>query len=114
VLDMIGGAYFEKNIAILNPEGRLVYINAMQGNTANLAIHQLMQKRLTITGSTLRSREKSFKIALGREVQAQVWPLLEEGVFKPVIYQTFPLEEAAAAHRLMESSQHIGKIVLTI
>jgi len=114
LLDMIGAAYFEKNLTILRPEGRLIYINAMQGNTVNLPIRMLMQKRITITGSTLRNRDVAFKIALGQDVLTHVWPLLEAGTFKPVIYQVFPLRDAAAAHQLMESSRHIGKIVLTL
>ncbi|MCW3465328.1 NAD(P)H-quinone oxidoreductase [Chitinophaga nivalis] len=114
ILDMIGGDYFEKNIRILRPEGRLVFINAMMGNTVPLNVMQLMQKRITITGSTLRSRDTAFKSALAADIRKQVWPLLTSGNFNPVVYQTFPLEAAAAAHALMESSQHTGKIILEI
>ncbi|MEO9005214.1 MAG: NAD(P)H-quinone oxidoreductase, partial [Ginsengibacter sp.] len=112
VLDMIGGDYVPKNIRLLRPDGRMVFINAMRGNKMELNIMDIMQKRLTITGSTLRSREISFKAALAKDIETHVWPVIESGKFKPVIYRTFPLEDAARAHELMESSSHIGKIVL--
>ena len=92
----------------------MIFINAMKGNIIEMNIRDIMQKRLTITGSTLRNREASFKSALATEIEKLVWPVIESGKFKPVIYKTFPLEEASAAHRLMESSEHIGKIVLEI
>jgi putative PIG3 family NAD(P)H quinone oxidoreductase len=112
ILDMIGGDYFAGNIDLLKPEGRLVYINAMQGSQVTLDLWKVMQKRLQISGSTLRARESGFKIALSAEIEKYVWPLIEAGAFKPVIYKTFPFSEAAAAHDLMESSMHIGKIIL--
>jgi putative PIG3 family NAD(P)H quinone oxidoreductase len=112
ILDMIGGGYFPANIDLLKPEGRLVYINAMQGSQVTLDLWKVMQKRLQISGSTLRARESGFKIALSAEIEKYVWPLIEAGAFKPVIYKTFPFSEAAAAHDLMESSMHIGKIIL--
>ena len=112
VLDMIGGDYVPKNIRLLRADGRMVFINSMKGSTMELNIRDIMQKRLTITGSTLRNREVSFKAALAREVEKHVWPVIESGKFKPVIYRTFPLHEAYKAHELMESSTHIGKIVL--
>ncbi len=112
ILDMIGGDYVPKNIRLLRPDGRMVFINAMKGNLIELNIRDIMQKRLTITGSTLRSREISFKTALAKEVETHVWPLIEKGKYKPVIYQTFPLKDAWKAHELMESSTHIGKIIL--
>lgn len=112
ILDMIGGDYFQKNLNILNPDGRLVHINSVKGDQVNLSIHQVMQKRLIITGSTLRNREYSFKKKLAQSVLQYVWPLIEEGKFKPVIYKTFPFTEAAAAHRLLEEREHTGKIVL--
>jgi putative PIG3 family NAD(P)H quinone oxidoreductase len=112
VLDMIGGDYFEKNINLLKPDGRLVYINAMNGNLVQLSIGKMMQKRISITGSTLRSRDTAFKSALAGEIERHVWPLIAMGRFKPVIFRTFPLEEAHLAHELMESSTHIGKIIL--
>ncbi len=112
ILDMIGGDYFQKNIHLLRPEGRLVFINTMKGNLAELNIRDIMQKRLTLTGSTLRSRDIAFKAALAKEVETHVWPLIESGKFTPVIYQSFPMADAWKAHALMESSEHIGKIVL--
>ena len=114
ILDMVGGDYFGKNINILNDDGRLVYINAMKGPRVDLNILQMMRKRLTITGSTLRNRETSFKAGLTREIEEKVWPHLIRGLFKPVIYKIFPLKDAADAHRLMESSKHIGKIILSV
>lgn len=114
VLDMIGGEYYEKNIDLMNPDGRLVYINSMGGAKVTANLMKIMQKRLTITGSTLRAREYEFKRALTEDVEREVLPLLEQGHFKPVIYQVFPLAEADKAHELMESSEHIGKIVLEI
>ena len=112
ILDMIGGTYFQKNIEILKPDGRLVYINAMNGNVVSLNIMQMMRKRLTITGSTLRNRDATFKSVLANDIYNKVWPILTEGKFKPVIFATFPMEEANKAHQLMESSDHIGKIIL--
>ena len=112
VLDMVGGDYFEKNINLLRPEGRLVYINAMKGSRVSLSLMKMMQKRLTITGSTLRNRELSFKRKLARSIHENVWPIIEAGHFKPVICAEFPLQDAAKAHELMESSTHIGKIIL--
>lgn len=112
ILDMISGDYFQKNLNILNPDGRLVHINSVKGDQVSFSIHQVMNKRLTITGSTLRKREYSFKKKLAQSVLQHVWPLIEEGKFKPVIYKIFPFTEAAAAHRLLEESEHIGKIVL--
>lgn len=112
VLDMVGGSYLQRNIAIMRPEGRIVYINAMGGNNPEIDIANVMKNRLTITGSTLRAREYAFKKQLAKEIQDEVWPLLESGSFKPLVYQTFTFEEAMLAHELMESSEHIGKIVL--
>lgn len=112
ILDMVGGDYFDKNLNILHPEGRLVYINAMSGNQVSLNIMKMMLKRISITGSTLRSRDVTFKSALAAEIQQKVWPLLENGQFKPQIFATFPFSQAPQAHELMESSNHIGKIML--
>lgn len=112
ILDMIGGDYVPKNLNILKPDGRLVYINTAGGNMANLNMAQVMQKRLTITGSTLRSREYTFKKKLAKTVQHYIWPLIEAGKFKPVIYKQFPFAEAATAHQLMEDGEHTGKIIL--
>ena len=112
ILDIIGGNYLQKNVNILNPEGRLVHINAVDGSKTNLDISKVMMKRLTITGSTLRSRAYDFKKQLTAEVKKHVWPLIESGQFKPVVFQTFPFSEAAEAHRLLEKSTHTGKIIL--
>ncbi len=114
ILDMIGGDYVTKNLKLLRPEGRLVFINAMKGAKAEVNLMQVMTQRLTITGSTLRSREAAFKTALAAEVEQQVWPLLTSGKFLANVFKVFPLAEVAEAHRLMESSQHIGKIVLSV
>ena len=114
ILDMIGGDYTPKNLRLLRPEGRLVFINAARGAKGEFNALQVMQRRLTITGSTLRSRSSADKTALARAVEAEVWPLLAQGQVRPTVYRSFPLSEAGAAHRLMESSQHIGKIVLQV
>ncbi|RAJ08614.1 putative PIG3 family NAD(P)H quinone oxidoreductase [Chitinophaga skermanii] len=113
VLDMIGGEYFRKNIHIMNHDGRLVYINAMGGADVHLDIREVMQKRIYITGSTLRNRDKKFKANLTQAVKENVWPLIESGKFKPMVFAEFALEDAAKAHELLETSKHIGKIVLT-
>ncbi|SET33929.1 NAD(P)H-quinone oxidoreductase [Hymenobacter actinosclerus] len=112
VLDMIGGDYTPKNLRLLRDDGRLVFINAMQGAQAEFNALDVMRRRLTITGSTLRPRSAGFKAALAREVERHVWPVVAAGGLRPVIERTFPLAEATEAHRLMESSSHIGKIVL--
>ena len=114
VLDMIGGDYFDKNINILRPEGRLVYINAMGGSKVMLNLLKMMQKRISITGSTLRSRDLAFKRNLAQAIYENVWPVIESGSFKSVVYAKFPLQDATKAHQLMESSQHIGKIILEV
>jgi NADPH:quinone reductase len=114
VLDMIGGDYIPKNVRLLRPDGRLVFINAMQGARAEIDARHLMKNRLTITGSTLRIRDRAFKTALAGEIERLVWPLLKEGKFKPVIFARFPLEKAADAHRAMDSGDHVGKIVLLV
>ncbi|MFC6997399.1 NAD(P)H-quinone oxidoreductase [Rufibacter roseus] len=114
ILDMVGGEYIPKNLNLLKPDGRLVFINAMHGAKGEFNALQVMQKRLTITGSTLRPRDGDFKASLTADILKHVWPLLEDEKFKPILYKTFPLTEAAQAHTLMESSQHIGKIVLRV
>ncbi len=114
ILDMIGGDYITKNILLLKPDGRLVYINATKGGKAEIDVTDLMKKRLTLTGSTLRNRDASFKAQLSAEIFKNVWPVLEAGKFKAVIYKTFKLEDAAEAHKLMESGEHIGKIMLKV
>ena len=114
VLDMIGGEYIAKNLRLLRDDGRLVFINAMQGGKGEFNALEVMRRRLTITGSTLRPRSTDFKAALAAEVEKHVWPLVAAGKFRPLIHQTFPLAEASAAHQLMGSSAHIGKIVLEV
>lgn len=114
VLDMVGGDYLPRNIAILAVEGRLVQIALQGGATALLNMVPLLTKRLTITASTLRAQSVAEKGAIAAAVDANVWPLLESGAVKPVIHATFPLRSAADAHRLLESGEHIGKIVLTV
>ena len=114
VLDMVGGDYFARNLDALAVEGRLVEIATLSGAKAEVNIQTIMQRRLTITGSTLRARPIADKGAIAAAVYREVWPLFESGAVKPIVFQTFPLREAAKAHALMESSEHIGKIVLTI
>ena len=114
ILDMIGGSYAERNQQALAVEGRLVQIGIMEGSKITLDLLQMMMRRQTITGSTLRARSVADKAAIARLVREKAWPLIEAGSIRTVIDRTFPLVEVAAAHRLMESSQHIGKILLTI
>ena len=115
VLDMVGASYFERNIASLARDGRLVFIATLGGTKPDgFDIGAVMQKRLVLTGSTMRPRTTAEKAAIADELLAQVWPMLDAGECAPVIHRTFPLAAAAEAHRLMESSAHIGKIVLTL
>ena len=114
ILDMVGGEYISKNLRLLKDDGRLVFVNAMHGGKGEFNALEVMRRRLSITGSTLRPRSADFKAALAAAVEQYVWPLITSGNFRPVIYKTFPLAEAAAAHELMESSTHIGKIVLEV
>ena len=113
ILDMVGGDYFPRNLQALAVEGRLVQIATLAGAKSEIALPMIMQKRLTVTGSTLRARPVADKGAIARALHQHVWPLFETGQVKPVIYRTFPLREAAAAHALMESGEHIGKLLLT-
>jgi putative PIG3 family NAD(P)H quinone oxidoreductase len=114
ILDIVGGDYLARNVAALAVDGRLVEIGFMGGTSAAAVdLGDILRRRLTITGSTLRPRTVEEKGAIGEALRREVWPLLEAGRVKPVIHRTFPLDQAAAAHRLMESSEHIGKIVLT-
>src|SRR5437762_2380020 len=113
VLDMVGGDYFARNVDALALEGRLVEIATLHGVKAELNIQTIMQRRLTITGSTLRARPVADKAAIAVALRQHVWPLLESGAVKPIVHATFPLRDAAEAHRVMESSAHIGKLVLT-
>jgi NADPH2:quinone reductase len=114
ILDMVGGDYVPRELKCLAEEGRLVFIAYLRGPKTELNIDTVMRRRLTITGSTLRPRPVEFKGAIARSLREKIWPLIEAGRIKPEIHKTFPLEQAAEAHRLMESSQHIGKIVLTL
>jgi NADPH2:quinone reductase len=114
VLDMVGGDYVPREIDCLAPDGRLVFIAVLGGWKTEINISNVMVKRLTLTGSTLRPRPVAFKGAIAKSLREKVWPLLEARKIQPVIYKTFPLAQAAEAHRLMESSQHIGKIILTV
>ncbi len=114
IIDMVGGDYVARNYDAAAIEGRIVQIATQAGAVASADFAKLMVKRLTHTGSTLRPRTVAEKAAIAAELQARVWPLLEAGRCKPLINATFPLAEAAEAHRLMESSSHIGKIVLTV
>jgi NADPH2:quinone reductase len=112
ILDMIGAPYLADNIATLAEDGRLVYINTMLGKNAQIDLAMVMHKRLIITGSKLRSRDIAFKAAIAQNIEHHLWPLLSSGKIKPVVYKTFAAADAAEAHRLMESSEHLGKIVL--
>ncbi len=114
VLDMVGGDYLPRNLDCLAEDGRHVTIAVQGGAKAGLNLAKLMMRRLTLTGSTLRSRPVAFKSLVADEIARSVWPFVEEGRLKPVIHTTFPLAEAADAHRLMEAGGHVGKIVLTI
>jgi NADPH:quinone reductase len=112
VLDMVGGEYTARNLSVLAVDGRLVQIAFLQGATVTLNLQLVMQRRLTITGSLLRPRSVAEKGAIAAAVERQVWPLIESGAVAPRVHATFPLAAAADAHRLLESSAHIGKIVL--
>lgn len=113
VLDMVGGSYLPRNLAALAPDGRLVQIGLLDGQPlGQLDLRRVLGRRLTITGSTLRNRSIEEKGRIAEALLREVWPLVARGEARPVIDRTFPLEQAAAAHRLMESSAHVGKIVL--
>jgi len=112
VLDYIGGVYFSKNIHVLKEDGRLIYINAMQGAKVELNLFKVMQKRLTISGSTLRNRSVEFKQSLTEDIVKKVLPLLNEGKLKSPIFRKFSIYEASQAHSLMESGDFLGKLVL--
>jgi putative PIG3 family NAD(P)H quinone oxidoreductase len=114
VLDMVGGDYVARNLSCLAEEGRHVSIAVQRGAGAEIPIAQVMMRRLTLTGSTLRARPTAFKSALAAELRDKVWPHLEAGAIKPVIDSVFPLEKAADAHRRMDEGGHVGKIVLEV
>lgn len=114
ILDMVGGDYLLREISCLADDGRIGLIALLGGSKAMIDLGQVLRRRLTVSGSTLRPRPVAFKAAIAAQLRARVWPLLEARQIKPVIYRTFPLEQAAAAHELMESSAHIGKIMLQV
>ncbi len=114
VLDMVGGDYVPRNLACLAADGRHVSIAFQRGITAEVSVMDIMQRRLVLTGSTLRARDSGFKALLADEIHRNVWPLVAEGQLKPAIDKIYPLDQAAAAHERMEAGDHVGKIVLTI
>jgi NADPH2:quinone reductase len=114
ILDMVAGSYVPRNLDIAALEGRIVVISLLGGSRAEINMGLILTKRLTLTGSTLRARTVAQKAEVADAVHKNIWPLLSAGRVRPVIHATFPLAEAAEAHRLMETSNHIGKIVLTI
>jgi NADPH:quinone reductase len=111
---MVAGDYLPREVQSLADDGRLVFIALLGGSKAQLDMNAVLRRRLTITGSTLRPRSVEFKAAIAKRLREVVWPLIESERIKPVLFRTFPLAQAADAHRLMESSQHVGKIVLTV
>ncbi len=110
---MVGGDYVPRNMKVLATDGRHVSIAVQGGGKTELDLVQMMQKRLVLTGSTLRPRPVAEKTELARGLRNHVWPLIEQGKIKPVIFKTFPLAEAAQAHAALEAGDHVGKIVLT-
>lgn len=114
ILDMVAGDYIARDIKCLADDGRIVLIAVLGGTKAQIDCAQVLRRRLTITGSTLRQRPVAFKAGIARALLKNVWPLLEQGRLKPIVYATLPLEQAAQAHAMMEASQHTGKIILTV
>ena len=114
ILDMVAGDYVPREISCLADDGRLVFIALLGGAKVQLSLGQILLRRLSVTGSTLRPRPVAFKAAIARQLRERVWPLFADGLIKPVIYQTFPLAQAAQAHALMETSAHVGKVVLVV
>ncbi len=114
ILDMVGGDYFGKHIELLSQRGRLIQIATTQGAEVKLDLREVMRKRLIITGSTLRARRPEEKSLLREGVEAKLWPAIAKGTIRPTVHSRFPLADAAEAHQLMESSAHLGKIVLTL
>ena len=114
ILDMVGGDYLQRNVSVLAEDGRLVHINAMSASRATVSLRDIMVKRLTITGSTLRARPVAVKASIAAALLREVWPRLEYGDIRPVVQHVFPLDQAGAAHALMERGDHIGKIVLDV
>jgi NADPH2:quinone reductase len=114
ILDIMGGEYVSRNLTALAIDGRLVQIGLMGGESATIDLRRVLGRRLTMTGSTLRPRTVAEKGEIASALRREVWPLLERGAVKPIVYKVFPLVQASEAHRLMESSEHIGKIVLSV
>ncbi len=114
VLDMVGGDYLPREISCLADDGRIVIIALLGGAKGQLDMGQVLRRRLTVTGSTLRPRSVAFKGAIAQQLRDKVWPLIESQKIRPVIYESFPLAQAAEAHKLMESSTHVGKIMLQV
>ena len=112
ILDMVAGDYVPRELKVLADDGRLVFIAMLRGSKVEVDFGQVLRRRLTITGSTLRPRDVAFKGRIAASLREHVWPLIDSGVIKPVIFRSYPLAKAADAHRLMESSEHVGKIVL--
>ena len=113
ILDMVAGAYIDREVKCVNEDGRIVVIAVQGGTKSEFNAGLVLRRRITVTGSTLRPRPVAFKAAIAQALKQNVWPLIESGKIKPVIHSTFPATEAAKAHALMESNQHVGKIVLT-
>ena len=113
IVDMVGGDYLARNIAAAAPEGRIVQISTLAGPKTELDLRQVMQKRLTLTGSTLRNRPVAFKAEVARALEETIWPIIKQGRYKPVIDRIYPLEEAVDAHKRIDGGEHIGKIILT-
>ncbi|HYG41746.1 MAG TPA: NAD(P)H-quinone oxidoreductase [Bordetella sp.] len=114
ILDMVAGEYINRNMKCLADDGRIVVIALLGGARAEVDCNQILRRRLTLTGSTLRPRPVAFKGAIAQALRRRVWPLLEQGSIKPIVHATFPLEQAAAAHAMMEAGENIGKIILTV
>ena len=114
VLDMVGGDYLQRNIDVLGMEGRLVMIGRQRGLRSEIDVMPILRRRLTLTGSTLRTRSVEEKGVLARAVHEHVWPLFESGTVRVPVHATFPLRDAAAAHRVMEASTHVGKLILQV
>ena len=114
ILDMVAGDYVNRNIEVAAAEGRYVFIAGLKGFSAQVSVRSIMLKRLQLTGSTLRPRPVAFKAAIAAALKRHVWPLLEAGKIKPIVHAALPLREASAGHRMMEASEHIGKIMLRV
>jgi NADPH2:quinone reductase len=114
ILDMVGGDYLDRNTNAAAEEGRIVMISTLAGPKTSIDLRKIMQKRLVLTGSTLRPRPAAFKAELARSIEEAVWPVIAQGRYKPVIDKLVPLEEAVEAHRRMDGGEHIGKIILTV